>query len=116
MSANDFNLISDDIKNAQVESRHTYIGEAESTNQVFILNVSQPDYLDDLERAETLLKKIDQQHAEVLTQYHINQVQFNFSYQFGLAKLSKTTLYDYKKTPKSSLSYIGESTRLNLGF
>ena len=116
MSANDFRLISDDIKNAQVESRHTYIGEAESTNQVLILNVNHPDYLDDLDRAETLLEKINQQHAEVLTQYHITQLQFNFSYQFGLAKLSKTTLYDYKKTPKSSLSYIGESTGLNLGF
>ena len=116
MSANNFSLISDDIKNAQVESRHTFIGEAESTNQVLILNVNQPDYLDDLDRAETLLEKINQQHAEVLTQYNINQVQFNFSYQFGLAKLSKTTLYDYKKTPKISLSYIGDSTGMNLGF
>lgn len=65
--------------------------------------MNHPDYLDDLDRAETLLEKINQQHAEMLTQYHITQVQFNFSYQFGLAKLSKTTLYDYKKTPKSSL-------------
>ena len=104
------------LKNAQVESRHTFIGEAESTNQVLILNVNQPDYLDNIDSAETLLEKIDRQHAEVLTQYKINQVQFNFSYQFGLAKLSKTTLYDYKKTHKSSLTYIGDSTGLNLGF
>ena len=34
-----------------------FIGEAESTNQVLILNVNQPDYLDNIDSAETLLEK-----------------------------------------------------------
>lgn len=115
-TTHDLTSISDDIQNIQIENRYTFIGETESTNQVLILNVSQPAYLDQVDTAETLIQKL-QQDSNILAQYKINQVQFNFSYQFGLAKLSKATIYDYKKTATTTqLTHIGENTSVKLGF
>ncbi|BCX75005.1 RDD family protein [Acinetobacter bereziniae] len=115
-TTHDLTSIPDDIQNIQIENRYSFIGETESTNQVLILNVSQPAYLDQVDTAETLIQKL-QQDSNILAQYKINQVQFNFSYQFGLAKLSKATIYDYKKTATTTqLTHIGENTSVKLGF
>lgn len=116
LSTSDFSLISEDIKNVQIENHYTAIGEAESANQVLILTVSQPAYFYHVDAAKTLVQTL-QQDSNILTQYKINQVQFNFSYQFGLAKLSKATIYDYKRTATTAqLTHIGENTSVKIGF
>ena len=112
----DLNSIPEDINTIQIETRYTFMGEAESTHQVLILYLNQPHYLDQTDAAVKLIQKVEQD-TNILTQYKINQVQFNFSYQFGLAKLSKAKLYDYTKVSSNPhLTHMSENTSVKLGF
>jgi uncharacterized RDD family membrane protein YckC len=116
LATHDLTSISEDINTIQIETRYTFTDDADSTHQVLILNVNQPDYLDQTDTAEVLIQKVEQD-TNILTQYKVNQVQFNFAYQFGLAKLSKATLYDYKKMSSNShLIHRSDNISVKLGF
>jgi len=115
--SNNLSQISKDIKSIQINTHHTVAGETETVDQILILNVDNPRYLNQLDMAETLIGNIQKKHAELFTEYKINKIRFNFAYQFGLAKISKSTVYDYNSTQNlAKLTQSGEISSTTFGF
>ena len=97
-SAINFQQISADISDIRVETRYKVIGDAQSENHVLISVVNTPEYINDESRTEELTQQFKQHYPQILSENKIDQIQVNFAYQFGLAKIARTVLYDYKDT------------------
>lgn len=109
--------LSKHIKSLSIENRYVTLGEARSQSNVLIFNVGANENLEDRDFMTAQIMALKSAQPRIYSENAINQVQFNSSYQFGLAKISKSVIYDLSFNQGQALiSFNGDSASTGVGF
>lgn len=110
-------VLSKNIKSLSVEQRYVTLGEARSQSNVLIFSVNANQALDDRDFLIEQIMALKSAQPRIYSDNAINQVQFNSSYQFGLAKISKSVIYDLSFNQGQALiSFNGDKASTGIGF
>lgn len=109
--------LSSSIQSLSIENRYTTMGETRSQNNVLIFNVDANQALNDRDFFTQQVMLLKVASPKLYSENEINQVQFNSSYQFGLARFSKSVIYDLSFNQGQALiSFNGDRSSTGLGF
>lgn len=115
--AQDFSTLGSDVQNIELNTNHMYISDAESIDQILVFDLKSIKKTDDSLAAMSLLQKFNDQNSEFITRNNVNKTQLNYSYQFGLVRISNSITYDIvENRGVITLTHSGQGHSLNLGF
>lgn len=109
--------LSRSIQSLSIENRYLSLGETISQNNILIFNVDTHQELNDRDFISQQIMALKSAHPKLFKENKINQIQLNSSYQFGLAKISKSIIYDLNfNQGKVFISFNSEKSSTKFGF
>lgn len=114
-----FSTLNPAIQNITLNTHHTYIGEAESVDQILIFDLNSIKNKDEPSISRELLQKFSDQNPNFIKENNVNKTQLNYSYQFGLVQIKHSMTYDIiENYGVTSLIYSGsgQGQSINFGF
>ncbi|NHB58367.1 RDD family protein [Acinetobacter sp. 194] len=113
----DFSSLDPTVHNIQLITHHTYLGEAESLNQILSFDLNQRPTQNDLDTAQLLLEKLNHQEPGFIANNGIDKAQLNYADQFGLVRINHSVTFDIvENRGVITLIHSGQGTSMNLGF